>query len=381
MAMKSKTRCLDLFSGIGGFALALREVCKPVMFSESDPASVRVLEERFPGIPVSVDVRRLRAQEIRHAKPDMITAGFPCQDISCLRVQKDALGIHGERSKLFFELPRLLRQVPTIKHVFLENSPCIYDRGLDDVVKSLKQAGMTHFAYGVFSAESVGAVHSRRRWFCLATKAPSKLPIMSTSSLKRVLDNEWNSLDAYHRVVPRKDNAHAIAIKKRLSMLGNAVVPQCAAYAYHNLSTSLTTVNTEKSLASRTTPVYKKTTMIIPEKGNLIFEVPRLQHEVLEQFRPPKNRDLGLRLQDNSGRCVKRRLWRTPTSRESSWNQARRMTDRALWNLANMIYYERNTHCASSSASSFDVSDMSRWCIINPHYIEIMMGYPLGWTA
>lgn len=361
-------RCLDLFSGIGGFAYALKHISTPVMFSEIDGESIKILNKNFPNVPVNKDVTKLNKKDVQHLHPDIITAGFPCQDISCLRMQEDVKGIYGEQSRLFFEVPRLIKQIKSVKHVFLENSPCIYNRGLNHVIRALKASGMTHVAYGVFSAGSLGAVHSRRRWFCLASKSPNDLKIMSSVSLRKSLKNEWDKLDTYPRVI--QNNTSNKKVKKRLSLLGNAVVPQCAAYAYQSLMLSITS-NIKSLVKIQKTPIYKRTTILTPESKEPIdvYREP-VQNRIVE------NKLFNLRMRDDNGKVTLRTRWRTPTSGEASWNQSRDMTDRALWNLANMIYYEENTHCSRSP----DISNMSRHCIINPEFIEIMMGYPKEWT-
>lgn len=373
-------KTLDLFSGLGGFAYALRHVCRPVAFCENDDAATAVLRRRFPKIPVLENVKTLKTQDVAHYQPEMITAGFPCQDISCLRVYGQATGIDGPRSKLFFEVPRLIKGLKSVKHVVLENSPCIYNRGLDRVVSSLRKVGMTHFAYGVFSAREVGAPHVRKRWFCVASRAPQELPLISNRSLKNALSNEWNALETVPRVIRNShDTSDIHIVKKRLSLLGNSVVPQTVAYAYQSLATSLQELSdyspkTKKEKNKTTASLYtSKVISIISPKHQ--YEIPRV--DVLkEKITISKNLPL-LRLVDDHGTEVLRHSWRTPTGGESSWNQARKMTDRALWNPGNMIYYESRTHCPESPT----ISDRSRYCIINPEYIERMMGYPLGWTC
>lgn len=74
-----KLEHLDLFSGIGGFAMGLQETgyFKTVAFCDNEPAAQARLKLRFPGIPVYDDIHTIRS---RYTGPaGIITAGFPCQ--------------------------------------------------------------------------------------------------------------------------------------------------------------------------------------------------------------------------------------------------------------------------------------------------------------
>ena len=75
---------LDLFSGIGGFSLGLeRAGMRTVAFCEIEPYARRVLAKHWPHVPCYDDVRSLTAQCLPDGIPiDVITGGFPCQDLS-----------------------------------------------------------------------------------------------------------------------------------------------------------------------------------------------------------------------------------------------------------------------------------------------------------
>lgn len=87
-------RVLDLFSGIGGFSLGLERTggFETVAFCEIDPFCRRVLAKRFPGVPCSEDIT---SREFSEGEADVITGGFPCQDISYAGA---GAGLAGERS-------------------------------------------------------------------------------------------------------------------------------------------------------------------------------------------------------------------------------------------------------------------------------------------
>jgi DNA (cytosine-5)-methyltransferase 1 len=104
-----------LFAGIGGLELGLHEAGhQTVLTCEIWDPAIAVLRERFVGVPNHADVRRLRSLP---ADIDVLTAGFPCQDLSQAGM---TAGIRGKRSGLVDQVFRLLdrRRVPI---VVLEN--------------------------------------------------------------------------------------------------------------------------------------------------------------------------------------------------------------------------------------------------------------------
>jgi DNA (cytosine-5)-methyltransferase 1 len=155
---------LDLFSGIGGLTLALKEWVTPIAYCESDEYAQKVLLKQMvsgnlPVAPIWDDVRTLRELP---CPIDIIYGGFPCQDIS---VAGKRLGLEGERSGLFFEVVRLVKAFkPTF--LFLENVPNIRTKGLDRVLQELTSAGYD-CRWCMLSAKEIGANHKRNRWWLL----------------------------------------------------------------------------------------------------------------------------------------------------------------------------------------------------------------------
>jgi DNA (cytosine-5)-methyltransferase 1 len=73
---------LDLFSGIGGFALAAKWAgINTVAFCEIEPFAQKVLKKNFPSVPVFPDIYKLKRSNINETV-DIITGGFPCQPFS-----------------------------------------------------------------------------------------------------------------------------------------------------------------------------------------------------------------------------------------------------------------------------------------------------------
>ena len=105
-------KVLDLFAGIGGFTLGLeRAGFETVAFCEIEPYAQKVLRKNWPEIPIYDDVRDITAERLVSdgIKVDVITGGFPCQDIS---VAGNQAGIQdGTRSGLWSECARLIGEL------------------------------------------------------------------------------------------------------------------------------------------------------------------------------------------------------------------------------------------------------------------------------
>jgi DNA (cytosine-5)-methyltransferase 1 len=160
---------LDLFSGIGGIAQALSPWVKPVAYCEIEPYAQQVLAYRMadgllPVAPIWDDVTTLTASELS-SPVDIITGGFPCQDIS---VAGYGAGLAGKRSGLFYEVTRLASELRP-SFIFLENVPAITGRGGTAVVAELTKGGY-ECRWTTLSARAIGANHKRERWWLLARR-------------------------------------------------------------------------------------------------------------------------------------------------------------------------------------------------------------------
>jgi DNA (cytosine-5)-methyltransferase 1 len=166
-------RMLSLFSGGGGLDMAAETLwpdLRHAAFSEIDPHAVAVYERWRPDVPNLGDLNSINwtFAEIAGAlgPVDVITAGFPCQDIS--HAGKRAGIKEGTRSGLWFRVADAVR-VLRPRVVLLENVAAIASPGggLDVVLGSLAEVGFDA-EWGVLRASDVGAPHGRARWFCVA---------------------------------------------------------------------------------------------------------------------------------------------------------------------------------------------------------------------
>jgi len=154
---------LALFAGVGGgilggHLLGWRTVC--AVEWEAYPASVLCARQNdglLESFPIWDDVQTFDGKPWRGIV-DVVSGGFPCQDISA--AGKGA-GIEGERSGMWSHMARIIGEVRP-KYCFVENSPMLTSRGLGTVLGDLASLGFDA-EWGVLSAADVGANHLRER--------------------------------------------------------------------------------------------------------------------------------------------------------------------------------------------------------------------------
>jgi DNA (cytosine-5)-methyltransferase 1 len=159
---------LALFAGagggiLGGKLLGWRTVC--AVEWESYPASVLVARQNdglLPPFPIWDDVQTFDGKPWRGIV-DVVSGGFPCQDISSAG---RGAGIDGERSGMWREMARIIHEVQP-RFAFVENSPMLTSRGLGVVLGDLAAMGFDA-RWGVLGAADVGANHQRDRIWIIA---------------------------------------------------------------------------------------------------------------------------------------------------------------------------------------------------------------------
>jgi DNA (cytosine-5)-methyltransferase 1 len=180
-----RLRVGSLCTGYGGLDLAVHAVLGGRLVFVADPdRHVRaVLAARFPGVPNLGDITRVDfttlttdpttqlSTELAAAPGDgrlleVLTAGFPCQDIS--GIGRRAGIKEGNRSGLWFDVARAVRALRP-RLLVVENVAAIRypGRGLDVVLGELAQAGYDAW-WCCLRAADVGAPHYRERLFLLA---------------------------------------------------------------------------------------------------------------------------------------------------------------------------------------------------------------------
>ncbi|ANM09538.1 MULTISPECIES: DNA cytosine methyltransferase [unclassified Rhizobium] len=168
-------RVVSLFSGIGGFEVGLhRAGHKTVFMCESDPYAQQVLRNRFPETELHSDVTRLSSLPAC----DLVTAGWPCQDISLAGTTS---GLAGTRSGLIEEVFRLVGNMPKKPaYILLENVAFAVElrkgEAIRYVTERLEQLGYD-WAYRILDTRLFGLPQRRRRLYVLASRVgdPSQL--------------------------------------------------------------------------------------------------------------------------------------------------------------------------------------------------------------
>ena len=265
---------LALFAGagggiLGGHLLGWRTVCAV----ELEPYAACVLAARqndglLPPFPIWDDVQTFDGKPWRGIV-DVVSGGFPCQDISA--AGKGA-GIDGERSRMWKEMARIIGEVRP-RFVFVENSPMLTSRGLGVVLGDLAALGF-NAEWGVISAADTGAPHLReriwivahansfrklqperyhqnkRRWTCdSGTEMADARDINGERKFSEVADAEERKKQIWRQTGSRSDGfgrwpaepdvgrvAHGVAARvDRLKAIGNGQVSRVAATAWRVL--------------------------------------------------------------------------------------------------------------------------------------------------
>lgn len=176
MGTEDDLRVAALFAGIGGIEVGLHQAGhKTILLCEWDDSARRVLTERFPGVPLAGDIAQLEALP----EAELVTAGFPCQDLS--QAGRTA-GITGSRSGLATHVFRLLDGAnPPPKWLLLENVSFMLqlDRGaaMRWLTTQLEERGYA-WAYRVVDSQAFGLPQRRQRVLLLASKSEDPRPVL-----------------------------------------------------------------------------------------------------------------------------------------------------------------------------------------------------------
>jgi DNA (cytosine-5)-methyltransferase 1 len=228
---------LALFAGagggiLGGHLLGWRTVC--AVEWEPYPASVLLARQNdgmLPPFPIWDDIQTFDGRPWRGIV-DVISGGFPCQDISA--AGKGA-GIDGERSGMWREMARIIHEVRP-RFVLVENSPMLTSRGLGVVLGDLASLGFDA-KWGVLGAADVGAPHQRDRIWILANANGSQC--QRNQRTKRGIAERTNtSKQGWWEIEPNVGRvAHGVAARvDRLKAIGNGQVSEVARRAWEVLS-------------------------------------------------------------------------------------------------------------------------------------------------
>ena len=163
-------RILALCAGYGGLEIAVNRLIGGfvVAFAENDSYAVSVFGHHHPHVPNLGDIAAVDwSAVLEEYRPDVITAGWPCRNISNAG---DRSGIDGQWSKVWKHVAEAV-VVLRPRLVFMENVAALTRRGLPRVLGDLAGHGYDARWTCVRASEAVGACHPRYRWFSVAHPA------------------------------------------------------------------------------------------------------------------------------------------------------------------------------------------------------------------
>ena len=251
MAIQSSTtgglRELALFAGagggiLGGLLLGWRTVCAV----ERDAYCAAVLAQRqddgiLAPFPIWSDVETFDGREWR-GLVDVVSGGFPCQDISCAGQGK---GLNGERSGLWTHMARVVREVQP-RYVFVENSPAITTRGLGRVLGDLAAAGFDADWDVLGTKDTGGECWGERMWIVATPNKDNGNPRMGPvqrARRKQILRTckgqcEERTIQLRVEMSPRaaRMDTQVAWQMERVASIGNGQDPYLAATAWRILN-------------------------------------------------------------------------------------------------------------------------------------------------
>jgi len=230
-----------MFAGIGGFDLGFERVgIRSLWQIELNDYCRALLKQRFPDAEQFYDVKNCGGESSYHVlkSVDVISGGFPCQDIS---TSGKGAGLNGKRSGLWSEIKRIASELRP-RFVVVENVAALLDRGMGRVLGDLAEIGYDA-EWEVLRASDFGAPHRRERVFIVAYSNEERREFRIVFREMRAQKDHWQTdygaacLDVWNRPerVPPASVRMADGLSneldaERIGACGNAIVPQIAEY-------------------------------------------------------------------------------------------------------------------------------------------------------
>lgn len=323
-------RALDLFSGIGGFALAGESVgIETAAFCEIEPFAVGILKKRFPGVPVFSDVRELGADSIGGI--DIVCGGFPCQDLS---VAGKRAGLAGERSGLWYEMLRIIAGVRP-HYVLAENVRGACNLALPTVVSGLGEAGYSVWPC-VVPAAAFGAPHRRERLFVVGVRED-----VADAINERLQRGEWRSPFSEQGTPTPEPTAERCE---------GGLWPTPSVDGNHNRKGL--SKNSGNGLATAVR-MWRTPDASCGERGT---------HSP-EGLKRRMERGMPLRINDQVAQAERAaRMWPTPSASSAT------------------IQDMEQAKFSGNDPNRPKYSEVKSVGSLNPAWVEILMGFPIGWT-
>jgi len=195
-------RLFEMFAGYGGASWALKKAkieFESVGFSDIKKSSIKCYQQNFPGVKNYGDCSKIESNELPDF--DLLTGGFPCQDVSVCGKRDLSIG----RTNLYSEILRII-SVKKPKYLLLENvkglTTMVTENGLflhTKIIKDLKKVGYS-VIWGLLNSKDYGTPQNRERiwfvcklgsWDFMEFQFPIKIPLkLSVSDL--LIENRQN---------------------------------------------------------------------------------------------------------------------------------------------------------------------------------------------
>ena len=335
---------LDLFSGIGGFSLGLKQAgIEPrwLGFSDIDKYANKLFKRRFPNARELGSVTDVSYKSLGGQKIDLLTGGFPCQAFSIAGKRK---GFDDTRGTLFFEIQRILedyiRNEKPISCILLENVKGLLNHNNHRTFTTI---------YGILSNlnYTIECQLINTKWW---------LP----QNRERIyIFGRYNGNPSGRKVFPIYENGRKIKNTKQLGNINQKGHNSISGRVYDTDGIA-TTLNSEGGGMGDKTGLYKVTThSLYPRSGN------------------PKQGGTGhLSKEDGTAYCldtgnaqaieVKSLAYRTRSYR----GQDGRIEERK----------DNISNCLNSQTKDYMLKVKSRIRRLTPTECERLQGFPDGWT-
>lgn len=265
----NKLPLLELCTGIGGFHLAAEQngLIETICTAEIDPYNCKLIDRNFNldncgdvseiGLPRAshshqalVDADLVPVEETGFTSlcmedflegilpfPTILTAGFPCQDVTPANTKGNHVGINGARSGLVHDILNIAEDLE-VPYLVFENSSNLLNRGLDVILMELNRLGYI-VEWEVIAATAFGYPHYRHRTYIVAY-LPTTAVARGNRRIFDTVRKQANKQPNHFMPLPSEDPEYILknavvkdprSIKlrtKRINGVGNAIVPAIA---------------------------------------------------------------------------------------------------------------------------------------------------------
>lgn len=381
---------IDLFSGIGGFSLAFHDVFDTVVYCEAHERCRNILTQAMARRDIDTaeihdDVQTMSGAPLhRKFKPLVITAGFPCQDIS-VASQTRTGAKEGARSGLVTHVFRMCDEIPSIRVVILENSDNIVNQGYEWIAHEMRARGFS-LHWSIYAASDVGALHLRRRWVCLAVRDKTNhhtqrvLEALSNAPRDRAKSwwskwHNWETTSPPTLVSTPPMPSDATDMRWRCKLLGNSVVPCMITEAVRQLATSVMSGDIGKPVASFKS---KRSFWDIIVHFDGVVTNKTYHHTQSQKHKrnllPKNNVHILLRDWNPKTPPTVKTAFATPAFSHWSWHFYTQLSPRSTRVFQNQLLYMLTLKSEKHAES------VRKTMIVNPVFVEYLMGFPSEYT-